>query len=425
MGNKIKVKCSYCNSDLEKSDYELKGHKNVFCNKECANSFMRGKENTSLKKRYKVKCYFCNHEFEIQPYRLKNTKRFFCSRECQTNWKKSDEYKTILKSSERPKVEKVAVNCSHCDSTIYKLPSQMRGSFNFCNTECRKNYFIKNNPNPKKEKVSVNCFNCDQEFEVNESIVKKNKYHFCSRKCYWDWKKDNLSGENSPLFNRVEVKCANCDSQMHIIPFDLERNKHNFCSQECYWEFRSKFYFGENHHLYGTTKTDEEKEKQRILTVKMYKDGVFDRQTSIQKNVNEILDDLNIKYENEYSCKYYSIDNFLLDYNLMIEVMGDYWHSNPIKYKKYDDLNSKQKDGVRRDKSKRTYIKKYHNISVLYLWEKDIIKNKDLCVELIKQYIENKGILDDYNSFNYYLDENNKIQIHKQIISPYFTKQII
>lgn len=40
------------------------------------------------------------------------------------------------------------------------------------------------------------------------------------------------------------------------------------------------------------------------------------------------------------------------------------------------------------------------------MWEKDINENIDLCWLLIQKYIENNGVLDNYHSFNYHLDQN-------------------
>jgi len=54
----------------------------------------------------------------------------------------------------------------------------------------------------------------------------------------------------------------------------------------------------------------------------------------------------------------------------------------------------------------------------LYLWEEDILNNIDLCEKLILLYINKKGLLDNYHSFNYYLD-NEDLFLKKFLIKPY------
>ena len=139
--------------------------------------------------------------------------------------------------------------------------------------------------------------------------------------------------------------------------------------------------------------------------------------TKPQIIVNEMLDELGIEYENEYQCKYYAIDNYLTNYNLMIEVNGDYWHSSPIKYQ-YHQLNKMQIENIRKDKSKHTYIKRYRGIEVLYLWETDILNNPNLCKKLIMEYIQKNGVLDNYHSFNFCL-KNDVICLNEHITPLY------
>ena len=55
------------------------------------------------------------------------------------------------------------------------------------------------------------------------------------------------------------------------------------------------------------------------------------RNSKIQLKINSILDELKINYEREKIFEYYAADNYLNDFNLIIEVMGDYWHGNPNK----------------------------------------------------------------------------------------------
>lgn len=135
--------------------------------------------------------------------------------------------------------------------------------------------------------------------------------------------------------------------------------------------------------------------------------------TKPQRIVNDILNKLNIEYENEYNCRFYLVDNYIIKYNLMIEVQGDYFHCNPNFNFSYGKMS--KSSILRKDSAKHTYIKNKYGIEVLYLWEHDIIKNKILCEELIKEYINNNGKLKNYHSFNYYFDGKN-INLNNEII---------
>lgn len=264
--------------------------------------------------------------------------------------------------------------------------------------------------------IKVKCAYCGIEESKTLSIYLKNKEYFCSYDCYWKFKKEfEPKGEDHPNYDRVKIKCDNCNKDIQVIPWNIENHQHNFCSQKCYWKFRSKYYIGEKHPQFGLKKTVEQKRKMSIITTARYTNGSFKRITKPQIGVNNILTELNMEYINEYNCKYYAIDNYLSDYNLMIEVNGDYFHSNPLKFSK---LNTMQIKGITRDKRKRTYIKKYKEIDVLYLWESDINDNPEMCKELILEYVNNKGILSNYNSFNYSLVEE-KLVLNKDIVIPY------
>lgn len=268
----------------------------------------------------------------------------------------------------------------------------------------------------KPVNVKYNCSYCGKEDHKTLSVYLKNKEYFCSSDCYWKYKKEfEPRGEDHYTYNRIEKKCDNCGTDIKVIPWGLENYSHNFCSQKCYWEFRGKYYIGENHPQYGVERTPEQKRKMRIVTTNLYTNGTFERKTKPQIKVDEMLTELNIKYENEYNCKYYSIDNYLTDYNLMIEINGDYFHSNPLRF---SELNQMQVKGIVRDKRKRTYIKRYKDIDVLYLWETDINKHPELCRELILEYVNNKGAIDNYNSFNYSLIDG-KLVLNEDLVTPY------
>ena len=114
--------------------------------------------------------------------------------------------------------------------------------------------------------------------------------------------------------------------------------------------------------------------------------------------------------------QFFSVDNYLVDYNLIIEVQGDYWHTNPLKFT--SNITNSQYDRIGRDKAKHSYIKNHYDIECLYLWESDILKNQKLCSMLVVKYINNNGILDDYNSFNYSIVDG-ELALNDNIIVPY------
>lgn len=276
----------------------------------------------------------------------------------------------------------------------------------------------------KKFSILSKCKECGNPIEVILSVYEKNENLFCNYQCYWKFKKEHaLHGKYNGQYSRIKTNCTNCNKEIEVIPYDYNKknlygDNHNFCSQKCYWEYRSKYYIGEKSVTSNRIITDEEREKMRITVLKNL--GKADRLNSkIQLSVNDILDKNNIKYDREHIVKYYSIDNYLIEYDLIIEVMGDYWHTSPLKYGKDKYLiNNMQRRGITRDKQKYSYIKNHLNIEILYLWERDIEKQLDKCEALILKYVHENGILQDYNSFNYSF-VNNHLILNENIIIPY------
>ena len=174
----------------------------------------------------------------------------------------------------------------------------------------------------------------------------------------------------------------------------------------------------ERYTISGGSFKEEWKEKKRIDAVRILESGVMSKTNSKpQQIVDSILDKNNIKYEREKGIKYYSIDNYLTDSNLMIEVQGDYWHVNPIKFQ--NKINKLQYERIPKDKAKHTYTKNQYGIEILYLWESDIYNNILLCEKLILEYIKRNGNLENYHSFNYHLDENGELMLRNNLIIPY------
>lgn len=277
----------------------------------------------------------------------------------------------------------------------------------------------------KQWQIVKPCANCGKNFVTTKSKVKINNNGnvFCSRECYSEYRRKYYIKDKASVYKKIKTNCQNCGKIIFLPPskfkhINKEGKNNNFCCKECYYQYRKRYYIGDK--LYNTGKKMDSDfcSKVRNATLKQYAEGILNRQTKPQKQVNCFLDDLCIRYTNEKTIGYYSIDNYLDDYNLAIEVMGDYFHANPTFYT-ISRLNTMQNKDIIRDKRKHTYVYKYGGFEILYLWEYDINTNPLLCKELIKLYIKNQGKLNNYHSFNFRLSNNNPI-LKQTIINPYF-----
>lgn len=294
------------------------------------------------------------------------------------------------------------IQCEYCGKTVYKTLSQYnKRKHHFCSNKCQSLL--------KREQTFEyrTCEICGSTFYVS----KKSTQRFCSTKCQSKWQLKNVGFKN-PKFQGDYVQCENCGKRYLLGKYKLEDGKHHFCSKTCRQEWFSKVW----------SQSDEWKEESRKRAVRILSNNTISTQTKPQIAVNNMLDNLSVPYRNEEPFVYYSIDNYLTKHKLAIEVMGDYWHSSPLKYK--DKINDKQKHIISRDKAKHTYIKKHHGIEILYLWESDILKRPDLCIALIRLYISTDGCLNNYHSFNYGMDNNGEITLNTDIIYPHQEKQI-
>jgi len=302
-------------------------------------------------------------------------------------------------------ISKINKSCLNCNKEF--ITTNGKREKKFCSLEC---YF----ESKKQNFVTKICKTCNKEFEIAESQA--HKYSTCSKECSKIYQ-DKLRNERYKDL-RVEYFCEYCGKSYNVAKSLHEHPSRSsrFCSMKCRNKWESENKLGENHHNYGIKYSKAKRRQMSEIVVKLYEDGVYDKQTLPQKIVNDLLNNNNINFQNEKGFKYYLVDNYLSDYNLAIEVNGDYFHSHPLKYPTL--INEMQKNNIIRDKRKRTYLKRYGKFEILYLWENDIKQNPELCEKLILEYIKNKGQLRNYQSFNYELI-NNKLVLKNDLIIPY------
>jgi len=281
------------------------------------------------------------------------------------------------------------------------LSEYNRNNHHYCSNNCQIEY---------RHKAAYEDRSCEICGKIM-NVSKISKQRFCSDECQNKWQ-ESCVGHNNPRYNRLEVKCSYCGNVIEVHPCDIKNKKHQFCNTKCRRNWYSEVF----------SQSEEWKEKSRIRGTSILSSGAIPSSlTSIQLKINSILNDNKISFTNEYNCKYFAIDNFLNESNLMIEVMGDYWHTNPNQYKiiKYKH----QAKTISRDKAKRTYINNNYGINILSLWECDINNDVELCTKIIQEYIGSGGLLQNYNSFNYSLKDN-RIVLNTDIIYPYFEVDI-
>lgn len=89
------------------------------------------------------------------------------------------------------------------------------------------------------------------------------------------------------------------------------------------------------------------------------------------------------------------MDLYIPSKNLIIEINGDYWHANPLKYKKEDIIyttenkrNITAEEIWKKDKKQEEKLLK-SGYNLLVVWEKDIKENKKDLEKYITNLITN------------------------------------
>ncbi len=414
----IPYKCDICGKDIEIYPGKLNrkengGIKHITCGSKDCNSKARTK-------RVSVPCVYCGKEF--MP---KSKERKFCSRECYSA------------NANKKRIKDIDHFCECCNAPIKVSARDLHqkdiGVLKHltCSIECSHKL-------TRKRQINI-CVVCGKKFEVRDCVSDQ---ACCSRECYYE----------SRTIHKP-TRCLYCGNTIRN-----KRGLTHFCGQECFAEYRkyiSQFIHHETEQeledIYASITEDKEVydlatetkrcincgseftrivgqrrtcccdecANQYILNIDQAQSlNMATRNSKPQLLVDEWLDRLGIAYERERLFRHYYIDNYLLDTNLCIEVMGDYWHFNINRYPLGTRMHEKTYKAITRDKSKHTYMKNKEGVEILYLWESDIINEPSKCEHLIMHYIKLDGVLDNYHSFNYEV-EDGVIRLKQNLTVPY------
>lgn len=324
------------------------------------------------KKQVTFRCEVCGKITIQKEYDYNKNEHHYCSTMC----------KSIAQTKQ------VEFECEICGKkATQKASVYNRARHHYCSPECSAEGNHRLNSEVRK------CELCGKNFTTSKSDPKR----FCSVKCQHEWQKTRV-GRLSAKYKREERACDWCGKLFDLRTYKIGQQEHYFCSKRCRQDWYAKV----------LSQSETVKTRSRDRAIKMLQDGDFTHtNTKPQNVVNNILHEIGLEFVNEYRIDKYSIDNYLPEHSLSIEVMGDYWHCSPIRYKSI--INNVQKQIIERDRIKSLVI---HNITahrVLYLWESDIMKKPTICEALIRMYVRFCGDIENYNSFNYDMDSNGKL----------------
>ena len=345
--------------EIEVDNYRFKRNKNNFCSKQCQGKYNVGrKSNRGTARDIKVNCSYCGKPKYVKSYNYVEGENYYCDIYCL------GKYKTAIAT--------VELVCDYCGKKFKRKQKNISKNtdLNFCDRKCSAAY--------RKKRVIFECAWCGQPVEVNECHIDRAKTRFCSDKCHGRWMSKNLVGKNNHNYNRVTVFCYTCGKKIKRKKFQVDRSDKQFCSKQCHTDYQN---------------SPEGIEQNRLRVLKTL--SQYPCRTQPEIETAKVLKSMGVWFSEQKTINDRFCVDFLLENNLIIEVMGDYFHANP---KMYGDkpglkpLNDMQKRNIPNDYRKRRYLGKC-GYKILDLWESDINTGKAYDIVLDFIVSKQKGVI--------------------------------
>jgi G:T-mismatch repair DNA endonuclease (very short patch repair protein) len=132
----------------------------------------------------------------------------------------------------------------------------------------------------------------------------------------------------------------------------------------------------------GRIHSQQTKDKMSVTAIENIIKTDQNHTSKLEKTFSNILDLLSIKYKTFFYAKdikaFY--DFYIPEYNTIIEVDGDFWHCNPVKFP--EPQYESQKKNLIRDKEKNEWAIN-NGYKIIRMWENDINNN----IQQVKQIL--------------------------------------
>lgn len=147
----------------------------------------------------------------------------------------------------------VDIVCDYCGKETHKRQKKKRNDHEFCSRECSSKWMSENLSGENSHlwegrTIQVACDWCDSQVEKKAINIERNEHKFCDRECNAKWQEENRCGENNHFFNpELTVECDWCGKKHQKNSWKLKRNNKNFCGNECRGKWQSETRCGKNH----------------------------------------------------------------------------------------------------------------------------------------------------------------------------------
>jgi len=363
--------------------------------------------------KYVLNCDYCKNEYFVKKYIYENAinnknKNHVCSKAC------ADEMNKIR--AEKKRKLWPFIDCDYCGKSLQVSPAQYKikmKNINFiaCSRECSQKLLGEKHKRDGEKRhednwEKFNCIYCGKEFLAD--FWKAKTARFCSSECQGKFKTESAT---------IKLNCQYCGKEFNALRGENDFFHLKYCSKECRNDVRKKRVYKNciicgkeywQHLAYSHTSICCSKKCQHIW-LKEYSNRPEVKERLKIQGTNSVL-----KMKKEYTLpellvleylvsnniefipqcpigEIFVVDFFLPKYNCILEVYGDYWHANPMKYgeglKELTDRQIKQK---RKDVLKQEKVTKEYNYNFYYIWEYDIKNNLEYSMNKFFKYINSK-----------------------------------
>ena len=259
--------------------------------------------------------------------------------------------------------------------------------------------------------INNKCYNCDT--KISKNRFERNKfitYNFCekcnnrkiknkykNKKCCVCGKEllsKNIKYSTCGEIECLKIKRNDVSKRIKNTHWSKTENKKEIIKKRIINRKANDLKYDRKYIAWNKGKTGiyskETIEKIRNATINQMKNGKI-KKTKQEKIFEQLLIENNIKYKYSFIYKNRQFDFLLIDYNLVIELQGDYWHGNPkfwdinnndnTKKKLYETQIMKKKDDIIKEELINNSIYNF-----IFFWEYDVHNN----LEKIKQTLFEK-----------------------------------